>query len=562
MILEHINQIPVIAAAHGVTRAILSPGSRVAPLTLAFTRYKKINCYTLSDERSAAFTAMGMSEATNEPVVIACTSGTAASNYIPAVTEAYYKNIPLVILTADRPPEWIDQWDGQTIRQKDLYSNHIKRSFELPVDVSHPDAQWQVNRILNEAFIEAKKTPSGPVHINIPLREPFYPGTGETYHFQEESTHIIKPVESKSNIEKSILSELEKEYEKAEKILILAGQSDYDNTIYKHLSKWAADRNIPVIADIISNTFNCDTAITKGDIFLKNITEEEKQSLVPDLIISFGKSTISKNMKLFLRDNAIKSDHWHIGITDYISDPFKNLTRVIRADIESFISSTEEWEIKDRSYLKQWTEKEIEADHKIDSLKPNPEKPLNELVVTKEVITNLPDNSNLHLANSMPVRWANFISGKGKNIKIYANRGTSGIDGTISTASGHALANKKKFNLVLTGDLSFFYDRNALWHNYTNENFCIVMMNNHGGGIFGLIAGPSDQPEKEEWFETRQKLTAKNTASDFGFNYISCNNIEDLESALESIRNSKGNTIIEIFTDKDENKKVFQHLRK
>ncbi|WP_175402836.1 2-succinyl-5-enolpyruvyl-6-hydroxy-3-cyclohexene-1-carboxylic-acid synthase [Mangrovivirga cuniculi] len=560
MILKHINQIPVIAEAHGAKYAVLSPGSRVAPLTLAFTRYKKIECFTLSDERSAAFAAMGMAEASSTPVVIACTSGTAASNYIPAVTEAYYRQIPMVILTADRPPEWIDQWDGQTIRQNNLYSNHIKRSFELPVDTSHEDAQWQSNRIINEAFIEAKKHPCGPVHVNIPLREPFYPEPGENFKF-ERKVRIIENGEITRSIPLNILSDLEKKYKESRNVLILAGQSNISRENQEKLSDWARRKNIPVITDIISNCFNVDTAITKADIFLKTLKESEFNKLNPDLIISFGKSIISKNTKIYLRLRINrKQEHWYVGINEFLSDPLQNLTKTIDVEIDQFLDQTMDWENKDPKYLKSWQAKEEKAEAKLNSILGKNGETLNELSVSKAILQSLPENTNLHLANSMPVRWVNFISGKGRNLHIIANRGTSGIDGTISTAMGHSIVKSDKYNVILTGDLSFFYDRNSLWHNYDYKNLCIVIMNNRSGGIFGLIDGPSRQPESNEWFETRQMLTARNIARDHKLQYFKCTTTTHIAEAKELIKSSSGRIIIEIFTEPDHNKKVFKAL--
>ncbi|MCX2745686.1 2-succinyl-5-enolpyruvyl-6-hydroxy-3-cyclohexene-1-carboxylic-acid synthase [Mangrovivirga sp. M17] len=560
MILKHINQIPVIAEAHGAKYAVLSPGSRVAPLTLAFTRYRKIECFTLSDERSAAFAALGMAEASNSPVVIACTSGTAASNYIPAVTEAYYRQIPMVILTADRPPEWIDQWDGQTIRQSNLYSNHIKRSFELPVDTSHEDAQWRSNRIINEAFIEAKKHPCGPVHVNIPLREPFYPEPGEKFVY-EKNVRIIENSETIRAIPENTLIELHQKYKQGKKILILAGQSNINDETRKKLSDWAKEKNIPVITDIISNCYNVETGITKADIFLKTLKQSEYAKLNPDLIISFGKSIISKNTKLYLRKTVNKKqEHWYVGINEFLSDPLQNLTRTIDLEIDQFLAQTRDWESKDSKYLELWRAKEEKTERKLGKVLSEYKTYLNELLVSKAVFESLPENSKLHLANSMPVRWANFISGKGKNINVIANRGTSGIDGTISTASGHAIIEPARYNVILTGDLSFFYDRNSLWHNYGYKNLCIVIMNNHSGGIFGLIDGPSKQPENKEWFETRQMLTAKNIARDHKLQYFRCTRVEQLQEAKGLINTSVGRLIIEIFTEPEENKKVFKAL--
>ena len=173
--LQPIWNIAHICYKHGIENVIISPGSRSAPLTLAFARHENLNCKVVADERSAAFVALGIAQQTGKPVVLICTSGSAAYNYAPAIAEAYFQQIPLLVLTADRPPEWIDQLDGQTIRQNNIYGKHVKESYTLPVDLSHKDAIWHVGRIVSEAINLSKTYPFAPVHINAPFREPFYP---------------------------------------------------------------------------------------------------------------------------------------------------------------------------------------------------------------------------------------------------------------------------------------------------------------------------------------------------------------------------------------------------
>ncbi|MBC8082789.1 MAG: 2-succinyl-5-enolpyruvyl-6-hydroxy-3-cyclohexene-1-carboxylic-acid synthase, partial [Hymenobacter sp.] len=184
--MQAIHNIAEICARHGITDVVLSPGSRSAPLTLAFARHPALTVRVVPDERAAAFIALGMAQAQRRVVVLVCTSGTAGLNYAPAVAEAYFQQIPLVIFTADRPPEWIDQLDGQTVRQHNLYGAHAKGAFEFPVDTSHADAKWHSARLINEAINLAQAAPAGPVQVNVPLREPFYPKAGEEIRYEQD----------------------------------------------------------------------------------------------------------------------------------------------------------------------------------------------------------------------------------------------------------------------------------------------------------------------------------------------------------------------------------------
>ncbi|HEX8545795.1 MAG TPA: 2-succinyl-5-enolpyruvyl-6-hydroxy-3-cyclohexene-1-carboxylic-acid synthase, partial [Cytophagaceae bacterium] len=220
--MQPIINIAEICAQKSVRSVILSPGSRCAPLTLAFVRHPDIITKTISDERSAAFIALGMALQTRQTVGLLCTSGTAGLNYSPAVAEAFCQQVPLIIFTADRPPEWIDQLDGQTIRQQNLFGRNVKASYQLPVDYNHPDAAWYIERILSEAINQAEEYPKGPVHINVPLREPLYP---ETIEF-DEGVKIISTFPGKKTLSLDLQERLQTEVKSFKKILIVAGQNN------------------------------------------------------------------------------------------------------------------------------------------------------------------------------------------------------------------------------------------------------------------------------------------------------------------------------------------------
>jgi 2-succinyl-5-enolpyruvyl-6-hydroxy-3-cyclohexene-1-carboxylate synthase len=537
-----------IAAQLELKRIVFSPGSRCAPLTIAFNRHPEISTRTISDERSAAYIGLGMALEKKEPVGLVCTSGTAAANYLPAVTEAFYQHVPLILFTADRPPEWIDQQDGQAIRQFQLYQTHIKKSFQLPVELDHPDAQWHFTRIIAEAINLSKSFPAGPVHINVPLREPFYPQKNERISFSSKLN--IRRYTSIKNRQLYLPDDLTEELSKTKKILIVGGQQPFDADMTEVLSQLSA-KNIPVIGDIISNLHGVHEVIAHPDNFLGHFLDSEE--LKPDLVISFGNSVISKNLKLFLRKNKPEF-HWHVQESGAVADPMQSITRVINISPLPLLNALNN-EIKNisASFKPLWFKNEKKADQVIQKFFEDVE--YGEFQIVKKFLSILPAQANLHLANSMSIRYANFIGLRdNKGIEAFSNRGTSGIDGSSSTAVGVAMANPYKENFLLTGDMAFLYDRNAFWHNYKLENLKILVLNNHGGGIFRMIDGPGQLPELEELFETQQKSTAEHLAKEFNIRYI---NSKGNPTELDEFKKYEGSVIFEYESSGESNHGLF-----
>jgi 2-succinyl-5-enolpyruvyl-6-hydroxy-3-cyclohexene-1-carboxylate synthase len=546
--MQAIYNISQICALKGIRHAVLSPGSRCAPLTISFARQKSIQKYIIPDERSAAFIGLGLSRMTQVPTALICTSGSASYNYAPAVAEAYFQHIPLLILTADRPPEWIDQLDGQTIRQNAIYGNHVKASYTLPADTTHADVQWQVERIINEAINLASAFPKGPVHINIPLREPFYPKGEITF---PEDLKIIEQLKTNAKLDSTVKAALHKELQQYSRILIVAGQSVSNPELTDVLSKL----DIPVVTDIISN-HSFEGSIQHHDLFI----DSKSNDLKPELLISFGNSVISKSLKTFLRIHK-PNGHWHIQEAGAVADTFQSLTRHIPVSPEYFFAELLNMKLNSSSYKKVWEEKEKFSSPSIDKFL-SEEKTFSEFEMVNKILKQLPDNSILHLANSMPVRYANYVGVKSKNIEVVANRGTSGIDGVISTAYGTALTTDQLV-FVLTGDMSFLYDRNAFWNNYLPSNLRIVILNNQGGGIFRMIDGPASQPEGEEYFVTKQMLTAENTLKDFDVDYLKAKDRNELESALQNFFKAGGKSkVLEVLTNGITNTEVWKRFKK
>lgn len=564
---QPIYDIASLCAQRGVHYAVLCPGSRCAPLTLAFTRHPDIYQKTFSDERSAAFIALGISQQTKVPAILVCTSGSAAYNFAPAVAEAYFSETPLLVFTADRPQEWIGQNDGQTIYQQGIFGRHVKKSYHLPADYDHPDSVWAINRMINEAINFSMQEPAGPVHINTPFREPLYPKPDDVIGFSPrlrtmEEIHATWPLDAQQK------SFLETGFNKYNRILVVGGQHDHDPELLTAISRFSSAHNVPVVGDIISNLHPLDHVIRHADVFLGQASDEVKKTLRPGLLITYGKSVISKNLKLFLRRHSVM-EHWHIQVAGDVADTYQGITHVIQAKpaavFEFLATITRDKSFENQklaNFAKLWEVEERRTTRSLDEFFPNQE--FGEMELVREVLMNLPEGCNLHLANSMSVRYANFIglSAMQKGIRVYGNRGTSGIDGCTSTAVGHCLHNATP-NVLITGDMAFFYDRNAFWHNYPLANLRVVVINNHGGVIFGMIDGPGSLPEADEYFITRQKLGAKKLCEEFDFDHLLLDNKRKVKNLLKDFFDFDGRTkILELESNTGVSRTIFDNFKK
>jgi 2-succinyl-5-enolpyruvyl-6-hydroxy-3-cyclohexene-1-carboxylate synthase len=366
------------------------------------------------DERAAAFMALGMAQQLGGPVGLVCTSGTAVLNYAPAVAEAFYQQVPLLVLTADRPPEWIEQQDGQTLNQREVYGKHVKASYQLPTDYVHPDAEWQAERILNEAINLAGQYPKGPVHINVPLREPLYPAPGEKLTFgpvrlieQWPAQAVLSPVQWVA---------LREMWEDSDRKLVVAGQHAHSAELIAVLRQIQSEMHIPVVGDVISNLHPLPDACRYADSLLMRQDEAWRESLRPDLLVTFGNSVISKNLKLFLRRHK-PAFHWHLQPAGPVADAFQTLTHVLRVeplyffrtlfadlDYQHFLQDDEE--DANPEYYQGWRQGDQDAARRLGKL--FREAPFGEFEAVAECLEALPDDSVLHLANSMSVRYANF----------------------------------------------------------------------------------------------------------------------------------------------------------
>ena len=533
-----------ILSQMGVEEAVICPGSRNAPLMLALARHPKIHCYSISDERSAGFFGLGLVLASKKPVILCCTSGSAGLNFAPAVVEAFFQELPLLVLTADRPAEWIGQWDGQTIYQKELYGKHVKQFIDFPTD-SLKKAKYYVDLGMG-AYQQACAEPKGPVHVNIPISEPFYPSQGESLPLSSlpilsendfmrlDKDTYVKPIDLSTYFDAK----------KAKCILITVGQRPFNKLENDYFSQLAL-LGIPVIGDATANlpaACQCD-----HDLVLAN--EELWPALKPDLHIHFGKSFVSKRIKQFLRrEKPTKSFLIHpnpIGRPD----PFQSLTDVIPMDTLQFLQEC--------TWPGQQTNPWKPLAQKVSSVQTAFFKHSNftELHIYHDLINQIEnmEGAEVHIANSLAIRYVNWTAAHFSQTKVFSNRGTSGIDGCLSTAVG-ASQKTSKICISILGDVAFHYDKNALWNQYVPKNLRIIVFNNGGGGIFRNLEGAKELPELNEFMETQQNFTAKNTCLDAGLNYYSARNFEEWNVISEQFfkPNQKG-ALVEIFTNSIEN---------
>lgn len=556
-----IDNLAEICARLGVQHFIIAPGSRSAPLTVALARHPEITTRVILDERSAGYIAMGLAQQLGRPVGIVCTSGTAALNLGPAVVEAFYQQIPLLVLTADRPPEWIDQQDNQAIHQRDLYVPHVRASYELPVSTEHPDARWQVERVIAQAVQQCTGLLPGPVHINVPLREPLYPARDATTHY-DPARRVIERWSARPQLDEHGWQQVVQSWQRSARRLIVAGMQRPDPALHQTLSTLQRDPSVAVIADITSNLYPNGTDLYHSDMIMGSRRAATLQQLAPDLLITYGGPIVSKYIKQILRQ-AKPPMHWHLQAEGVAPDTFQSLTQVIPMTPGDFFQALQMRlpPAAGGEYQPFWRELEGQAQRQLNSFLG--QAPFGEFVATERVMRALPAASSLQLGNSMPIRYGNFIAYTGQPLHVNANRGTSGIDGTVSTTVGAALATDAITTLI-TGDLAFFYDRNALWHEHVPPNLRIVILNNHGGGIFQIIDGPNQlQPaETRTYFLTPQPLTARRTAEDHGLDYCQVSDAAALQAALPAFFAPRARAaILEIETDMAVNTEVFQQFK-
>ena len=529
-----------ILEAKGIQNIIISPGSRNAPLTIGFVNNPFFKCYSIVDERSAAFFALGIAQQTQKPVVVVCTSGSALLNYYPAFAEAFYSEIPLIVISADRPFDKIDIGDGQTIRQQNVFENHSLFNANLSQE-SSIENDILINTALNKAL-----TINGPVHINVPFEEPLYETTTTLI---TKSKIEIPEYKIEERIEN--WSELLSIWQTSKKKLILVG-SLFPNSIDDKITDWLANEPSTIVMTEATSNWQHHNFISSIDSFITPFSTNEYENFRPELLVTFGGMIVSKRIKAMLRTYQPKH-HWHID-TNRWYDTFGCLTDKIQQHPNSFLKILKsKVQISEGNYLTEALQiKDNRIKKHTEYLKSIP---FSDFKVFELIISILPKSIQLQVSNSSAIRYVQLLE-IDKSIEVFCNRGTSGIDGSTSTAIGAAVGSEKP-TVFITGDIGFFYDSNALWNNYNPSNFKIILINNGGGGIFRILPGHSETPVFNTFFETNHQLTAENFAKMYRLNYEFANDEKSLESELKKLFSDNSSpTILEVFTPTKVNDRV------
>ena len=541
---KELAQIVISACAQfNIETVVISPGSRNAPLTIGFSSHKEIETLSVVDERCAAFFALGIAQQTRKPVAVLCTSGSALLNYYPAVAEAFYSNIPLVIISADRPKHLIDIGDGQTIRQENVFANHILFSANL---IENPKYKTRNSQLIGEA-LQVAISQQGPVHINVPFDEPLYETVPvlKAYNFPHISLSSLD--NSHINYEK-----LSKSWNVAEKKMILVGVNYPDADLHSLMDLYAEDDSVLILTETTSNLHH-DKAIDSIDQLIFSLSDAEFQELKPDILITFGGMIISKRIKKFLRDYQPK-EHWNIDARK-ATNTFLCLSEFIQIKPVDFFSHFNEFIRPLKSdYQPKWIAFRDERREKhlayLKSIK------YSDFSVFEQALNAIPESCQLQISNSSIIRYAQLFSMKA-TVNIFCNRGTSGIDGSTSTAIGAAYATEQQ-TVFITGDLSFFYDGNGLWNSNIPKNFRIIIINNSGGGIFRIIPGPK-ATNAAQYFETPHCLTAEYLCKMHQLEYQKAYSTETVIKELSRFfETSEKPKILEIFTPSAENDLVLK----
>lgn len=561
-----------VLTGQGLRDAVLSPGSRNAPLLIAAAARPELHSHIVTDERTAGFVALGMAVASRKPVLLVCTSGTAMYNYAPAVAEAMYQHIPLIVVTADRPARWIDQDDSQTLRQPDALSNIVRRSFNISTAEGEnistrgklfaSEREWFINRTVNEAWIAATHGTPGPVHINIQLDNPL----GETETVSGVTPQrIIHVVEGNRGLDPESLKQwAEHLYDK--KILLVAGFMQPDHRLSQAVNEMMRLPNLALCSEPLSN-LRVDAEHRQIDALLHprndnpGLAQHIRNELRPDVVIAMGGALVSRMLKDFLREYQ-PAELYTLSDTDCGSDCFQSLTTHFDVPPLQFIrgiTSMTGWLQRHRqslpaqpAYGEMWHEARKKYVVPVGQYAAG--KGWSEMLAFHRIFEAMPRDYNLFLSNGTPVRYGGICLDDMPHA-VYGNRGVSGIEGTSATAAGIAMRYSGT-TLLITGDMSFGYAPQILGLDLLPDTFKIIVINNAGGGIFRFIGTTRSLTQREEYFCADRPQPLQALAQAFGWQYIMAESENDIDGILLDFYASAGKTLLEIRVDPDRSAKA------
>lgn len=529
-----------------IRHCVLSAGSRNIPFVHSVEEDPFFVCYSVVDERSAAYFAMGLSQELNEPVVISCTASTASSNYWPAVGEAFYQGVPLVILTSDRNPSMLHQWEDQMIDQVGMFDRHVRKSVNLPL-INGNDDWLYCQRLVNEALLELNHNGTGPVHINIPMKN------YSTSFDYKELPDVVQIKRITCQDDDSVWRYYSNRLSSFKRILVICGQSwNASEMLREKMSQFFAKYNCAISVDQMSNV-ECEGVVHTSVCFdVRYVTSSKFKSFLPDLVISYGYN-VFQGLKEMLRKNCGKFEHWSIQPDGSVCDMYLSLTTIFECGAEHFFK-----------YFADMSENQNDKVYYnsicnyVDSVMV-PNFSFSQPYVIKQIVEKIPEGSNLHLAINNAIRQSNFFNLK-SGVKTYANIGTFGIDGCLSTMLGQATVSPSKLNFLIIGDLSFFYDMNALRIRHIGKNARILMINNEGGAEF-YVNGSWQNESSDLHTTARHHTKAEGWVRENNFIYLSAHDKNSFAKALEIFFNPDLNqsVFLEVFTEmKDDSDKVHE----
>ena len=536
---------------NGIRHIVFSPGSRNAPFAIALDNDSYFKTHVIHDERVAGFYALGISQTLNEPVALCCTSGSAVVNYFPAITEAFYRKIPLLILSADRPKALINKGHGQTIMQDDIFGKHVLKSHSFDDNSANNESNNEIiQNILNHLF----KAPRGPIHLNFHLNEPLY--GSEDIATGEFKTAQIRINESRAlKVNNELLESLN-----GKKILVLCGQDANVEGLNRALSEFNQSTNVVILNENTSGLYDSNF-INCIDRTLNAIDFDYAQDFIPDILITIGDAVISKRIKAFFIKNAPKT-HIAINHSDIGIDMFLRLDVHLKINPAHFFESINKKNIQTNNinFESKWKSIDFAAKDRIEEFY-TIENSNTDIQVFHLINQYIENKTVIHMANSSVVRYMQLFDPI-KTVQYFANRGTSGIDGSMSTAVGSAISQPSQIHLFISGDISFIYDSNAMWVTPFPSNLKIILIDNSGGGIFRIIDGPRTSDQLENYFEAHHKSDVKKIAEGFGFTAKVVSDHQKFENELIDFFQNDITQILIFKTNRTENPLALNRLFK
>tara|TARA_B110000305_G_scaffold149009_1_gene165372 strand:+ start:5916 stop:7592 length:1677 start_codon:yes stop_codon:yes gene_type:complete len=537
----------------GVKHIVFSPGSRNAPFAISFDQNPIFKTHVIHDERSAAFYALGIAQTLQEPVVLCCTSGSAISNYFPAISESFYREQPLLVLSADRPKRLINKGHGQTIMQDGLFGKHIKQS--ASIEEVNPDSFMET---AHSFFQELSTLPLGPMHLNVHLEEPLY-------GLEKWKAEAVRKrvVDVNKNIKAFQLNQEELLKFSNKKILVLCGQGSQDVSLKRTLIDFNKNSNVVVLNENTSG-LNDPSFVNCIDRALNSIDNKSAKRYTPDIIITIGGAIVSKKIKAFFIKNAPK---YHIAIhpKEIGTDLFLRRDAYYNCNASDFLSflNKKATLLNTLNFKASWNQVDFQIKDSLSSYF-NKQSNHTDLHAFNALYHTLPENCTLHLGNSSIVRYMQLFDPI-KDIQYECNRGTSGIDGCTSTAVGCAIASPNRQHIFISGDISFIYDSNALWISPFPRNLKMIVIDNKGGGIFKIIDGSKTSKQLERYFEAKHEADASSIARGFGINVYEANQSHDYQEQLINFFQDEHAQLLVLETDSTENPTdlhlFFKHLK-